>query len=309
MTPRSTPPFAEAAAPAAAGPEARFSVIVPCYNEEGAIGQTVAALRESLAGGPAYELIVVNDGSADASAQVLGELVASDPALRVLTHTRNRGYGAALKTGILRSRTDLIVITDADGTYPNHRMPELIAAMVDHDMVVGARTADDVEYPLIRRIPKAFLRRYAGWLAGQEIPDMNSGMRVFRKDVAERFLSILPDGFSFTTTITLAMLTNHYAVKYVPIGYSARIGKSKIRPIRDTLLFLQLIVRTGVYFAPLRFFAPVAVVLLVASGVSAFHDVFILRDMTESTLILLMFAMNTLMVALLADMIDKRSGR
>lgn len=285
-----------------------FTVIVPCYNEQGAIEQTVRDLREVLAGQGAYELIIVNDGSVDGTAAVLERLGQGDPALRVVHHPANRGYGAALKTGVLRAKADVIVITDSDGTYPNHRIPELLAGMREHDMVVGARTAEDVQYPFIRRIPKVFLRRYASWLAGQDIPDMNSGLRAFRTSIAKRFLSILPDGFSFTTTITLAMLTNHYVVKYVPIGYKARIGKSKIRPLRDTLKFFQLIVRTGVYFAPLRIFGPVAAALTLAAGVSAGYDVFVRQDMTEGTLILLMFAMNTLMFALLADMIDKRSG-
>lgn len=290
-------------------PTPRFSVIVPCYNEEGAIQKTIESLCASLGNKSDYELIVVNDGSIDGSGRVLGQLSESLPTLRVVEHPRNRGYGAALKSGIRKAASDLIVITDADGTYPNERISELVELAAEADMVVGARTGEDVSYPLIRKIPKAFLRRYASWLAGQNIPDMNSGMRVFRKSVAERFIDILPDGFSFTTTITLAMLTNFYDVKYVPINYADRVGKSKIRPIRDTINFIQLIVRTGMYFAPLRVFFPVVAVMTVAFLISLGYDLLYLYNITEKTLILLLFSLNFAMFTLLADMIDKRSDR
>jgi hypothetical protein len=131
-------------------------------------------------------------------------------------------------------------------------------------------------------------------------------MRVFRKSVVERFLNILPDTFSFTTTITLATLTNRYRVRYEPIDYHARIGQSKIKPIRDTLRFVQLILRTGMYFAPLRLFLPVAGVFFLGFCATLFQDLFIRQDLTERTLILFVTAAQLAMFALLADMIDKR---
>lgn len=283
-----------------------FSIIIPCYNEEGAILSTIKALRDSLGAGNNYELIVVNDGSTDRTTQVLEEAASSDLNLRVLTHQSNRGYGAALKTGIRQAHGELIAITDADGTYPNERLRELVDMAKHADMVVGARIAEDVTYPFIRKIPKVFLKFYASWLAGREIPDMNSGLRVFRRDIAERFLGILPDGFSFTTTITLAMLTNYYHVRYEPISYHARIGKSKIRPIRDTLQFIQLIVRTGMYFAPLRVLLPIVGFLFVTFFSSLAFDIFILENITDKSLMLFIFSMNTLFFALLADMFHKR---
>ena len=286
----------------------RFSLIVPCYNEEGAVAKTIAELKTSLCDAGSYELVLVNDGSTDNTAEELRQAEAADPSLKVVTHARNRGYGAALKTGIRHSSSEMIVITDADGTYPNHRIPELLRLADESDMVVGARTADDVQYPLIRKIPKVFLKAYAVWVAGQDIPDLNSGMRVFRRAVVERFFNILPDGFSFTTTITLAMLTNRYIVRYVPIGYAARIGKSKIKPIQDTLKFFQLILRTGMYFAPLRIFAPVLLVFFLAFTVSLGYDVLVRNDLREATLLLMILFVNSSMFALLADMIDKRSS-
>ena len=289
----------------------RFSLVVPCFNEVGAIESTVAELREKLARCGAYELIVVDDGSDDGTAEILARLQQSDPELKVLTHGRNRGYGAALKTGTSQAESELIVITDADCTYPNEVIPELVdtAIQQEADMVVGARTGDDVTYSKLRAIPKIFLKRYASWIAATNIPDINSGLRVFRKSVAEHFFGILPNSFSFTLTITLAMITNFYRVIYVPINYSERVGASKIRPIRDTLKFVQLIIRTGMYFAPLRVFSPVVVLLSLAFLASLGWDIFVASNLTDKTVLLLLFTMNTGMFALLADMIDKRSGR
>lgn len=295
------------AAPAAPPP---FSVVVPCYNEEGAIRETVEQLVTTLdAAGSEYELIVVDDGSRDGVAAILQDLVHHHPCLRLLQHERNRGYGAALKTGIIAARFDLIAITDADGTYPHDRLPDLIRETADADMVVGARVGPDVQYPKFRTVPKLLLTYWASWLAGRHIPDINSGMRVFRKGVVTHFLRILPDTFSFTTTITLAMITNYYRVSYVPIDYHVRIGKSKFRPISDTLRFIMLLLRTGTYFAPLRLLAPVVAVLTLLSFASLAYDFFVLRDLTDKTVILFLFSMNTGMFALLADMIDKRTGR
>lgn len=286
-------------------PVPEFTVLVPCYNEEGAIEQTVAFLTSVLGDGD-YELLVVNDGSTDKSAEALERAKAKTPKLRVVTHEQNSGYGAALKTGIRNAFSELIVITDADGTYPCERIPELVERCKNADMIVGARIGDDVQYSKIRKIPKIFLKAYASWLTGRHIPDMNSGLRVFRRDVVEKFLRILPDGFSFTTTITMAMMRNRYRVEFVPISYKPRIGKSKIKPIRDTIRFSQLILRTGMYFGPLRVFGPVIVALGIAFMASLAFDVFWRDDLTEMTLILMLGAMNTGMFALLADMIDKR---
>ena len=222
-----------------------FLIALPVYNE---LGYVDAVLRQVLEYGS--EVLVVDDGSTDGTSKRL----AARRDIRLVRHDGNRGYGAALKTGIKNSRSDFIVITDADGTYPIDRIPDLVRIAQEADMVVGARVSSNVVYPLIRKIPKAFLRTYVSWLSRQNVPDMNSGLRVLRRSVVERFLRILPDSFSFTTTITLAMHTNGYDVRYVPIDYAARSGSSKIRPIRDTLNFIQLIVRTGTYFAPMRVF-------------------------------------------------------
>lgn len=285
------------------------TVVVPCYNEEGAIADTVNLLCNLPNVDAFYNVIVVNDGSTDKTSQALGELKDRYSNLRVLTHPRNRGYGAALKTGIRHADTELIAITDADGTYPNDRLPELIERCKNHDMVVGARIGRDVTYSRLRAIPKMFLRAWISWLSGVSVPDINSGMRVFRKDIAEQFFGILPDTFSFTITITIAMLTNYRSVEFISINYTSRIGRSKIRPIRDTLRFIVLVLRTGIYFAPLRAFTPLLLFLLSGAMASLFYDILLLRNLTDKTILLFLFAMNVGMFALLADMIDKRTSR
>lgn len=288
---------------------AKFSLIIPVYNEDQEIAATLDHLVQILESFPTdYEIIAVNDGSSDQTASILDEY-RDHPIIRVIHHSRNRGYGAALKTGIRHAKYPLIAITDADGTYPNERLPDLISLSQEADMVVGARIGADVRYSNIRKIPKWFLVRFAQWVTKSRIPDLNSGMRVFHKDIVERFLSILPDTFSFTTTITIAMLTNNYIVHYEPINYYHRVGRSKIKPIRDTLRFLQLILRMGVYFAPMRIFFPVSLIFLIGFGISAFQDIFIRHDLTETTLIMFVAATQIGMFALLADMIDKRSDR
>ena len=179
--------------------------------------------------------------------------------------------------------------------------------MGDAEMAVGVRDPAEPHYPALRRLPKAILGRWVSWLVGRRVPDINSGLRVFRRAVAARYLGLLPDGFSFTTTLTLAMLRSGYRVRWVPIATAPRRGRSKIRPVRDTLAFVQLILRTGIYFAPLRMLAPVITALGAAFLVSAGYDVLVLDDVTDKTLILFMFMANTFLFALLADMIDKRS--
>ena len=284
------------------------SIVVPCCNERGAIENTVHELLALPIDGD-FELIVVDDGSTDGSGEILDRLAAELPKLLLVRFDRTRGYGAALKAGVRKARGTYIVITDADSTYPNDRIPELLQKAQDAEMVVGARTGPNVTYPFIRKVPKLFLSAYCAWIADQHIPDINSGLRVFRRDLAEKFIRILPNGFSFTTTITLAMLTNEYRVIYVPIDYAARVGTSKIRPIRDTVRFLQLIFRAGIYFAPLRVFGPLIAFFFACFCASLLFDTFVKQNLTDTTIIMAILTFNTAMFATLADMIDKRSDR
>lgn len=257
------------------------------------------------------EIIAVNDGSTDGSEHVLDALASESHAgaFSVVHHKRNQGYGAALKTGIRRSQSDYICITDADGTYPNERIPELIHQITskDLDMVVRARIGPGVDYSKIRSIPKLVLVPWVSFLCGTDVPDMNSGLRIFRRDRSLDFLKLLPDGLSFTTTITICLLRNLYAVEFTPISYAKRIGKSHIKPIRDTVRFTQLIMRTGMYFAPFRLLSPLIDTLGILFAASSLYDFAVINNITDKTVLLGFASLNILMFALLVDMIDKRS--
>ena len=207
-------------------PKKTVSVIIPAYNEELAVRETVTELRKLFeVTDISSEIIVVDDGSKDKTARE-----ARAARARVIQHRSNRGYGASLKTGIIAASNDIIGITDADGTYPAKYLPEMLAELESADMVVGSRTGADVHIPLSRMPAKWFLRVMANYVANTRIPDLNSGLRVFRRDVAVQYFAILSDQFSFTTTITLALLCDKYAVTYLPIDYRRRQGKSKIVP-------------------------------------------------------------------------------
>lgn len=282
--------------------------VVPAFDEENGIAGVVDRLSKLDLRVP-LELIVVDDGSRDGTGRVLEGLARTNEHLTVVRHPVNRGYGAALKTGFARARHEVVVITDADGTYPEHKIAELLARIDDGaDMAVGARIGADVNIPLARRPAKACLKALASYLAGIDIPDLNSGLRAMRRDMVLRYRPILPNGFSFTTTITLAALTNDHRVDYVTIDYKKREGRSKIRPIRDTLGFTSLIVRTVLYFNPLKVLYPVAGLVFAGLLVSLYRDVFVYEpaNLSDLTTLLLVALFQVLSVGLVADLIDKR---
>ena len=296
------------------------TIVVPAYDEEGGIEGVVERLL-ALKLGRETELLVVNDGSKDRTGPMLMELSGRNSALTVIEHPKNRGYGAALKTGFRAAAHDIVIITDADGTYPEDRIVDLLGRVDDGaEMAIGARTGNDVHIPWQRRPAKAALRHIASYLSGVKIPDLNSGLRAIRRDLVLRYESILPEGFSFTTTITLASLTNHHRVDYVSIDYAPRSGSSKIRPIRDTLGFLALIVRTIIYFNPLKVFYPLAGVVMVMFLGALVYDLFFAvtyfsdgtvaskgGNLGDKTVLLFVALVQTLTLGLVADLIDKKA--
>lgn len=285
------------------------TIVIPVYNEENGVAGVMERLAALDIGAP-KEILAVNDGSVDGTAAKLAEAEAKYPELRVVTHERNKGYGAALKTGFRAAANDVVVITDADGTYPEDRIRELLDCIDDGaEMAVGARRGDDVHIPLIRRPAKAALRHLASFLAGTRIPDLNSGLRAFRRELVMTYLPILPQGFSFTTTITLASLTNAHRVDYIDINYAHRAGNSKIKPIRDTAFFIALIIRTVMYFNPLKVFYPVALFVgMLLLGVLS-YDFFWVDEpnLSDKSVLLFVAFIQVLSVGLLADLIEKKS--
>lgn len=278
----------------------KFSIIIPAYNEGKSIISTIDEIK-SLQG--EFELIVIDDGSTDNTYSL-----AKSTGVKVFKHHHNLGYGASLKTGILNTEHDIIVITDADSTYPNDRIPDLVETFVreDMDMVVGSRTNKNVAIPTIRKPAKWFINKLASFLVSYKIPDINSGLRVMKKSILLKYLHLMPEGFSFTSTITLVMLTNNFKVKYVGIDYFKREGKSKIRPIRDTLNFTQLIIRMVLYFDPLKIFIPISLPLILGGFLLMLYQGILYQNIGTISVIITFTGIQLMAIGMLADLIDKR---
>ena len=278
-----------------------ISIIIPAYNESEALGGTLDEIRRIMdAHGLTGEIVVVDDGSSDGTAEV----AAGQKDVRLLQHQQNKGYGATLKTGIRRARYENIVIIDADGTYPCKEISCLVSKLNGYDMVVGARTGQKVHVPLLRRPAKWLLGKLANYLSGVNIPDLNSGLRVFRRQTVIPYFRMLPSGFSFTTSITLVMLTNDYNVLYSPIDYRARNGKSKIRPIRDTINFFSLVVRVILSYRPLRIFVPLAAFFGLFSLIKVIYDINVYDfHIATSTVVLLTITFQIIILGLIADLV------
>ncbi len=234
-----------------------ISIIIPAFNVEGSIGATLNGLRDWR---EHAEIIVVDDGSSDRTGEI-----AQRAGVRVIRHMHNKGYGAALKTGIRAAAGDIVVTMDADGEHNAEQIAALLAAFDDNDMVVGARGKGS-HMPLIRRPGKWLLGKVANYLAQTRIPDLNSGFRAVRKDVAKLFLHILPNGFSFSTTLTLALFKEGYNTAYVPITTTPRVGTSTVNPIRDGISTLMLIIRIVALFDPIKVFLPTSIALFLIGG-------------------------------------------
>ena len=237
----------------------KISIVLPAKNESAAIGQTLQKLRMQCA---SAEIIVVNDGSSDDTASV-----ASAAGARVLHHPYSKGNGAAIKTGARAATGEVIVFMDADGQHDPADIPRLLDTLQQgYDMVVGARQKGS-QASVGRGLANGFYNRLASWMTGHNVEDLTSGFRAVRADKFREFLYLLPNGFSYPTTSTMAFFRAGYAVAYVPIHAAKRIGKSHIRLLRDGPRFLLIIFKIGTLFSPLKIFAPVALAMfLMGSG-------------------------------------------
>lgn len=284
----------------------QVSIVIPAFNEELGIGPVIEELwgiSRQGGGGAISEIIVVDDGSKDRTAEI-----AAAAGARVLRHRSNRGYGAALKTGITAAKNDLIVMIDADGTYPCKYIPEMLKALENSDMVVAARIGQNVKIPLVRKPAKWALNRLANYMTNSKIPDLNSGLRALRRDIAMQYFSILPNQFSWTTTITLAMHCDKYAVTYIPIDYRQRKGRSKIVPW-DAGSFAILVLRTAMLFKPLRVFMPVVILCLLYGIVKMSIDMTRDPNISASALLAFVSALIVLLIGMLGDALATRLGR
>ena len=286
-------------------PEVDVSVVLPVYNEAGHIEAEVDRIRAALdASDYSYEIIAVDDGSTDGSREELHRI----EGIRLLTFAKNRGSGATRKVGTRAARGRVVVWTDADMTYPNDEIPELVDELEGYDQVVGARRTEEGTMKALRVPAKWFIRWLASYLTRTPIPDLNSGFRAFRREVGLQYLNALPMGFSCVTTITMTFLANGYSVHYVPIDYAERAGRSKFHWWRDTTRYLGQVIRMVLSYDPLRVFAPVGFVLL-ALGVG--KTVYDLADLdwriATNTLLILFAAFQVFAIGLLADLVVRQT--
>ena len=281
-----------------------ISVIIPVFNEQASIAEIIEETKKVLVSTKQqFELIVVNDASTDHTKEIL----TNQKDINVINNPINLGYGASLKKGIKQAKHDWILIIDGDATYPIKEIPNLIKHTNAYDMVVGARTGTNVHVPLLRKPAKWILTKLAQFLTRKHIPDLNSGLRIFKKEIALQFFHLFPSGFSFTTTITLACLTNDYTVKYVPIDYFKREGKSTIKPINDFVHFNKTIFKIVLYFEPTRFFLWPGFLLCLAGIAYGIFQIStsLPRDIGQFPFILFLFGIQLIFLGLIAELIVK----
>jgi len=294
------------ASAAEVAPQWQLTVLLPAYNEQRAIQRVLGEIVEVLSEEPIrYEILVVDDASTDQTATLADQFARScwQCPVGVIRCGERRGAGAARKVGIRQARGEIVVMLDADGSYAAESIPELLAHFPAYDQVNGARTSEQGSLPWLRRPAKWLIGRLACYLTGHEIPDLNTGLKAFKRDQMLRWLWVVPDGFSCVTTMTLAFLTNGYAVKYVPTPYRPRIGHSKFRPVGDTLAYLSTVLRMVLYFRPLKVFLPLSGLVIAAGVAKSVLSFTWTGSMQESDIVVIVAGFMTCMLGLLAEVI------
>lgn len=281
--------------------EVDVSIVLPVHNEAGHLVDELRRITSAMdASAYEWELIIVDDGSSDGST----EIALDWGRCRVIRTERNRGAGTARRIGTEAARGRVVVWSDADMSYPNHEIPALVDAMGDADHVIGARTSEQGTLKFLRVPAKWLIRRLASYLTRTRIPDLNTGFRAFRRDVALQYTHQLPPGFSCVTTITMAFLMNGYRVEFIPIDYEPRAGDSKFHWLRDTRRYALQVIRMMLSYDPLRVMLPLAAVLGVVFAGKLGYDL-VDKDFrpAANTLLLGFAVLQVLVVGLLADLV------
>lgn len=288
--------------------ECDVTILIPAFNEAQGILKVIHDIRSTMEKTPySYEILVVDDGSEDGTGAL-----AQEAGARVIRHEENRGSGASRKTGIRAAKGNWIVMIDGDCTYPTEPIPDMLLLLRDFSQVIGARTVEKGTHKFLRTLAKEAIRRLAVLLVGRPIPDLNSGLRAFRKEDMIRFLHLIPDGFSCVSSMTLAFMTNDLPVKFVPIDYFSRLGRSKFHPVKDTYKYFMTVLRIVTYFAPLNVFMPVSVGLFILGIFKGVIDVILTGTLQESDIILIVSGVVVGALGLLADLVvayGRRDGR
>jgi polyisoprenyl-phosphate glycosyltransferase len=286
------------------------TIVLPCYNEEGHVIAEIERISAAMdASGYSYELMCVNDCSTDRTLEKLYEAAARFPKVEIVNFHRNSGSGTVRRIGSQRARGEIVVWTDADMTYPNERIPELVQILekdLSVDQVVGARTSEQGTYKMLRVPAKWFIRKFAERLTGTKIPDLNSGLRAFRREVSLPYLRLLPAGFSCVTTITVSFLSNNHDIYFLPIDYYKRAGKSKFKFVKDAYRYILQVMRMTMYFNPMRVLFPPALTLIGLGILLALYDVIAHPfRIADDTVLIFVTGLLIGSLALLADLIVK----
>ncbi len=280
-----------------------LSIVLPAFQEEEAIGAVINEIRQAMGDWKGtWEIIVVDDASPDATVER-----AEAENVQVIRRIQNGGSGAARKTGIRKACGTLVAMLDADGTYAAEDLPRLLEYFPTYDQVNGARNSEQGTYKWLRTPAKWLIRKLAEWISGYQIPDLNTGIKVFKRDLMLRYLWVIPDGFSCVTSMTLAFLCNDHPVRYVDVQYRERVGVSKFHPVRDTFQYVLTIIRIITYFRPLRVFVPSALFVGGLAIVRGTYNVMMSPlGLHDSDIILVMTSIMVLAVGMLAELIVAR---
>ncbi|HLK02148.1 MAG TPA: glycosyltransferase family 2 protein [Streptosporangiaceae bacterium] len=284
------------------------TIVLPCFNEQDHVLREIERIGIAMEkSGITYELLAIDDASTDNTLVRLREAEKDFPQLRVVHFPRNGGAGTVRRIGTQQAKGEIVVWTDADMTYPNERIPEFIAMLDEHpeiDQVIGARTTEEGTFKLLRVPAKWFVRKLAERLTNARIPDLNSGLRAFRRHTALPYLRLLPPGFSCVTTITLAFLSNEHEVRYVPIDYAKRAGRSKFHFFADAYRYLLQVLRMVMYFNPLKVLMPPALFLLGVGVAKGIYDLIVHHwHIANDTILVFVTGLILGSLALLADLI------
>jgi glycosyltransferase involved in cell wall biosynthesis len=306
-------PSADAAGAAPADGPVHVTVVLPCYNEQDHVIDEVERICKAMDNsGKTYELLAVDDKSTDGTLARLREAAPRFPHMRIMAFQHNSGSGTVRRIGSQQARGEIVVWTDADMSYPNERIPELVDILDSDpsvDQVVGARTREEGSHKALRVPAKWFIRKIAERLTNSKIPDLNSGLRAFRREVSLPYLRLLPPGFSCVTTITIAFLSNQHPVRYVPIEYAKRAGKSKFKFFKDAYRYILQVLRMVMYFNPLKVLMPLALWLLaIGFGKGVFDMVVHFGYFANNTVMIFISGLLIASLALLADLIVRSRG-
>ena len=272
-----------------------ISVIIPAKNEAGSVGDVVQGILSCLGD---VEVIVVNDGSSDMTADV-----AASAGARVISHPYSKGNGSAIKTGARAAAGDVLVFMDGDGQHSASEIPRFLEALGNGaDMVVGARS-EGSQASLGRGLANKFYNWLSSWMSGTKIKDLTSGFQAVKAKKFRQFLYLLPNGFSYPTTSTMAFLRAGYSVEFIPIDAAKRLGKSHIKPVKDGIRFLLIIFKIGTLYSPLKLFVPIAFALFLV-GISYYGYTFSTQGrFTNMSALLLSTSLIIFLVGLVSEQI------